>query len=173
MILYHENNNRIFPELNTDSNWLSDMRGIVLSCHENTCCHDDAIRWKHFPRYWPFVGGIHWSPVNSPHKGQRRGTLMFCLICARIKGWVNNRKAGDLRRHRAHYDVIVTHYWLFVNGIHDWQIPSQIPSFIIRFVLYFDASNRYLEHDQVTISPYDMWNVFLDETAQWNVLMGI
>ena len=25
----------------------------------------------------------------------------------RIKGWVNNGEAGDLRRHRAHYDVIV------------------------------------------------------------------
>ena len=32
---------------------------------------------------------------------------MFSLICAWIKGWVNNREAGDLRRHRAHYDVIV------------------------------------------------------------------
>ena len=31
--------------------------------------HDDVIKWKHFPRYWPFVGGIHRSPVNSPHKG--------------------------------------------------------------------------------------------------------
>ena len=30
--------------------------------------HDDVIKWKHFPRYWPFVRGIHWSPVNSPHK---------------------------------------------------------------------------------------------------------
>ena len=29
------------------------------------------------------------------------------LICARINGWVNNGKAGDLRRHRAHYYVIV------------------------------------------------------------------
>ena len=28
--------------------------------------HDDVIKWKHFPRYWPFVRGIHWSPVNSP-----------------------------------------------------------------------------------------------------------
>ena len=25
---------------------------------------------KHFPGYWPFVQGIHQSPVNSPHKGQ-------------------------------------------------------------------------------------------------------
>ena len=32
--------------------------------------HDDVIKWKHFPRYWPIVGGIHRLPVNSPHKGQ-------------------------------------------------------------------------------------------------------
>ena len=25
--------------------------------------HDDVIKWKHFPRYWPFVRGIHRSPV--------------------------------------------------------------------------------------------------------------
>ena len=31
-------------------------------------CHDDVIKWKHFPRYWSFVRGIHRSPVNSPHK---------------------------------------------------------------------------------------------------------
>ena len=69
--------------------------------------HDDVIKWKHFPRYWPFVRGIHRSPVNSPHKGQWRGALMFSLICDWINGWVNNSEAGDLRRHRAHYDVIV------------------------------------------------------------------
>ena len=69
--------------------------------------HDDVIRWKHFSRFWPFVRGIHRSPMNSPHKGQWCGVLMFSVICAWIKGWVNNREAGDLRRHRAHYDVIV------------------------------------------------------------------
>ena len=45
--------------------------------------------------------------MNSPHKGQWRGALMFSLIFAWINGWVNNREAGDLRRHRAHYDVTV------------------------------------------------------------------
>ena len=69
--------------------------------------HDDVIEWKHFPRYWPFVRGIHRSPVNSPHKGQGRGTLMFSLICAWINDWVNNLEACDLRHQRAHYDVIV------------------------------------------------------------------
>ena len=47
------------------------------------------------------------SPVNSPHKGQWRGALIFSLICTRINDWVNNREAGDLRRHRGHYDVSV------------------------------------------------------------------
>ena len=51
--------------------------------------------------------GPRWIPVNSPHKGQWRGALMFTLICARIKGWVNTREAGDLSRHRAHCDIIV------------------------------------------------------------------
>ena len=68
---------------------------------------DDVIKWKHFPCYWPFVRGIHRFPVNSPHKGQWRGALIFSLICVRINGWVNNREAGDLRRYRAHYDVSV------------------------------------------------------------------
>ena len=54
-----------------------------------------------------FVRGIHRSPVNSPYKGQWRGALMFSLIFAWIDGWVKNRETGDLRRHRAYYDVIV------------------------------------------------------------------
>ena len=52
--------------------------------------HDDDIKWKHFPRYWPFVGGIHQSPVSSPHRGQWRGALIFSLICAWINRWVTN-----------------------------------------------------------------------------------
>ena len=79
---------------------LKDKKVIVLS-------HDDVIKSKHFPRNWPFVRGIHRSPVNSPHKGQKRGALMFSLIRTWLRGWVNNGDAGDLRRHRVHYDVTV------------------------------------------------------------------
>ena len=68
---------------------------------------DDVITWKYFPRYWPFVRRIHRSPLNSPHKGQWRGALLFSLICAWINDRVNNREAGDLTRRRAHYDVTV------------------------------------------------------------------
>ena len=73
--------------------------------------HDDVIKWKHFPRYWPVVRGIHRSPVNSPYKGQRRGALIFPLICAWTSTRANNRETGDLRRHRAHYDVTVMWWW--------------------------------------------------------------
>ena len=58
--------------------------------------HDDVIKWKHVPRNWPFVRGIPRSSVNSPHKGQWRGALIFSWICTRINGWVNNRESGNL-----------------------------------------------------------------------------
>ena len=65
------------------------------------------------PRYRPFLCGIHLTLVNSPHKGQWRGALMFSLICAWTNGSANNRDAGDLRRHPIHCDVIVmTYTWV-------------------------------------------------------------
>ena len=85
--------------------------------------HDDVIKWKHFPRYWPFVRGIHRSPVNSPHKCQWRGALMSSLICVwinMINCWVNNREAGDLRRYRAHHEVIVMRLHYLRLGIRAW-----------------------------------------------------
>ena len=47
------------------------------------------------------------GPGEFPHKGQWRGALMFSLTCVWISGWVNDREAADLRRHRGHYDVNV------------------------------------------------------------------
>ena len=89
----------------------------LLKCSRHTILpvtHDDVIKWKHFPRYWLFVQGIH----RWPHKGQWRGALMFTLICAWMNGWVNNREAGDLIRHCAHYDVTIMHdHRLFGRGV--------------------------------------------------------
>ena len=56
---------------------------------------------------------------------------MFSLICARINDWVNNRKAGDLRRRLAHYDVtemrilvVIVHEMYFAYFI--WTIAWAI-----------------------------------------------
>ena len=94
---------------------------VFFSIHSMTAhcllmVHDDVIKWKLFPRNWPFVRGIHRSPMNSPHKGQWRRALIFSLIW--INGWVNNRGVGDLRRHRAHFDVIV----MYVAPLITWRI---------------------------------------------------
>ena len=72
--------------------------------------------WLHqmetFSHYWPFVRGIHRSPMNSPYKGQWCRALMFSLIWAWTNCSVNNRDAGDLRRHHTHYDVTVMNWIL-------------------------------------------------------------
>ena len=82
---------------------------IKLAELPTVVCHidDDVIKWKHFPRYWSFVRGIHRSPPNFHHKGKWRGAVMFSLIGAWINGRVNNREAGDFRRHNTYCDVTV------------------------------------------------------------------
>ena len=77
----------------------------------------DKVIWIHLSRTQRFrktwwrqmetFSALHRSPMNSPHKGQWCGALMFYLIGAWTHVWVNNRDAGDLRRHCAHYDVTV------------------------------------------------------------------
>ena len=106
------------------------IKQSVLLSHSHTCWHRmTSSNGNFFPRYWPFVRGYHRSPVNSPHKGQWRGTLMFSLICASINGWVNNHEAGDLRRHRAHYDVTVMTYHKYNHSVYNgltWSINRTI-----------------------------------------------
>ena len=97
---------------------LKDMDITFRSPLENW---DRNIDKLHFPRYWPFVWGIHRSSLNSPHKGQWRGALIFSLICAWINGWVNNREAGDFRRNRTHYDVNV----MWVIGMKHFIGPQE------------------------------------------------
>ena len=62
------------------------------------------------------------------HKVQWRGVLMFSLICTWKNGWVNNRKAGDLRRHPSlslwHHCNALSRYFV-VTGTHgNGVVPS-------------------------------------------------
>ena len=87
----------------------------------NLLIHDDVIKWTQFHVLLALCAGN--SLVNSRHKGQWRGALMFSLICAWINGWVNNHEAGDSRCHRAHYDITVmkgsvtTGTWYHIDGL--------------------------------------------------------
>ena len=88
------------------SSGIINICGTILYRRSSYVSHDGVIKWKHFPRYWPFVRGIHRSQVNSPHKGQWRGALMFSLICALNKrlskqswGWWFETPSCSLWRH--------------------------------------------------------------------------
>ena len=83
-------------------------------------------------------------PVTSQHKRQWRGGLMFSLICASINDWVNNRRAGDLRRHCGHYDVSVkkkvarlrTHF----SRPYEWDIAELFYCYRFCWSLYLHIS---------------------------------
>ena len=113
---------------------------------------------KHFPRYRPFVRGIHRSPFL--HKGQWRGALVFSLICAWINGWVNNRDAGYLRRHRAHYDVtVMTHNFTEALVRKPWSI--MVVYFVSRNQgCVFDIENLFLPWQLSKTGKKLFWQVF-------------
>ena len=87
--------------------WLAEVRKF----HQHHDRINDRSWWRHqmetISALLAICAGIHRSPVNSSHKGQWRGALMFSLICTWINCWVKKDEAGDLRRHRVHYDVTV------------------------------------------------------------------
>ena len=95
----NNNNNEIFnaPYLHNDNLHLCQAIRVTWWRHQMETFSALLAIWE----------GNSQVPVNSPHKGQWRGTLMFSLICARINCWVSNGEAGDLRHHGAHYYVIV------------------------------------------------------------------
>ena len=87
------------------------------------------------------------NPVNSPHKGHWRGALIFSFICVLINSWVNNREAGDLRRYRAHYDVIVmSHDILNINPYvsHQNVLSKIIKKPIIDIVIAYKDDTKWL-----------------------------
>ena len=72
--------------------------------HQN----NDVMICYNFPSYRPLLRGIHWSPMDSLHKGQWRGALIYSLMCPLRTGWTSIGVAGELRRHG---DVHVTSVW--------------------------------------------------------------
>ena len=108
--------NVVFYWLSPGAEWFP---GILKVCCVLLCLLNSWPWWRHqmetFSALLAICAGNSPAPVNFPHKGQWRGALMFALICVWINAWVNNRKAGDLRRYCAHYDVIVMttfgHWW--------------------------------------------------------------
>ena len=132
----------------------------------------DVIKWKHFPRYWPFVRGIHRSTVNSQHKGQWRRALMFSLICVWLNGWVYNRDAGDLRHYRAHYDVTAMEMsWKVTKIGHRDPFQCTLFSCVLWFSLYIKVNHREAVSFFITETPLLMiWPYMMNLHSYGNTL---
>ena len=84
--------------------------------------------WRHqmetFPALLAICAGN--SPVNGEFPAQRpvmQSFDVFFDLCLN-KGWVNNREAGDLIHHSAHYDVIAME-----NHNHQcWRMQQHVSS---------------------------------------------
>ena len=75
---------------------LSKMSKRLDSCEGRyRILHDDVIQWKHFPCYWPFVRGIHRSPVNSP----RKASDAELWLSKQSWGWSFGTSSRSLWRH--------------------------------------------------------------------------
>ena len=97
-----------------------------------------------------FCEGIHRSPVDSSHKDQWRGALIFSLICAWKNGWANDRDAGDLRRHRVNYDVTVMQPWRRNNACFPYMKANTI-LFVFRLLV---ISRRSIDPPTPTPTPH-------------------
>ena len=105
----------LYHRLNFGANFMN-----LDTCLQDNGFHNNVFKswWRHqMETFYALLGlcaGNSPVPVNSPHKGQWRGALMFSVICAWINDWVNNREADDLRRHCGYYDVSVMIAWWHV-----------------------------------------------------------
>ena len=95
----------------TSHGCLSVLNHPQLDCFYSSCFRLKQIKHIKVKQYWPW-----WRHQMETFSALLAICLMFSLICVWINGWINNRKAGDLRRHRVHYDVIVMPLWC-VKGI--------------------------------------------------------
>ena len=115
-----------------------DKGSIIFSITQKPSSDHDTW-WRHQMETFSVLLAI--CAGNSPPKGQWRGALMFSFIFAPINGWVNNRDADDLRRHRTHYDVIV-----MILPLCHWQAQTCCcaPSIDNCVLLFTENSNMYM-----------------------------
>ena len=103
--------------------------------------------------FWVYSYSMMTSSNGNIFRVTGRGAMMFSLICAWINGWVKNRYAGDLRRHRAHYDVILTQLRARCMGYFVWMFFRGSLIFLPRYIIY--ASQAF------PIKQYNYWTEIL------------
>ena len=131
------------------------IKSIALSEHilHLWCNHELLVQmhsvwswWRHqmetFSALLALFAGNSPVPVNSLHKDQWRGALMFSLFCAWINDWVNNREAGDFKCHRAHHAVNVMWPLWAASQMHcKWRIV-----YVVIYIVVGVSIDIYTRH---------------------------
>ena len=150
------------------------------------------MKWKHFPRYWPFVLGNPRSPVNSPHKGQWRGALIFPLVRLNKRlGKQSRRRWFETPSHSVwrHYNVAIipftepkliycqldatmqksVKFWSKYNDFHSINCVHKCPNVnvICKMVAIFSSPklSKHISHIASTHLKSDRWT----ESPWWDV----
>ena len=116
----------------------------VCRCQQAQCWLIGYVSWwRHQIETFFRVTG----PLNGEFTGHRwiphtkaSDAELWCLLWSApwINGWINNREAGGLKRHRAHHDVIV----MF--------LPSSFGSLWLR-IAYCDQMTSFVMTDEIPL----------------------
>ena len=128
--------------------------------------HGDVIKWKHFPRYWPFVWVIHRWPVNSPTKGQYCRLWDFFDVKQIVEWPVIWDYMTFIWRHRnGNSWLYVIWQWKFINVWTIW-----IHNTLMKCLLW---SEGQFPSGKSSSTTYTLWSQsFKSDGAKiWNLLL--
>ena len=103
-----------------------------LSSYHNSAWHDITFRMTATERLSNngLAKNISYVALTKNRPLIKASDAELSLICPWTNDWENNQDAGNLRRHRAHYDVIVMSYQDTL-----WGLVTHIR--IIKIVIYY------------------------------------
>ena len=88
---------------------------------------------------------MHVSKPMSSITNWRRASVFF-LICAGRNGWTNNSDAGDLRRHRTHFDITVMNYYQHMGPVHHDVVVYSDSMSCLQAIEGEDTENLFICH---------------------------
>ena len=130
---------------------LIDLFGLLPTLPTMPVIHDHVIKWKPFPCYWPLC-----EEFTSHNFPQRPVTELWCFLWSapQSSSWANNGDAGDLRRHRTHYDVTVMFCALVCTRSVAWV------SNIIHW--------NWFNHRQHRMQPSQVQKIIMVQPSSWS-----
>ena len=137
--------------------WLCGLGGTLTTARD--LLHDDVIKWKHFPRYRPFMRGIRRSPANPITKAS--DAERWCFFDLRLnKRLSRHRHTSDLTRHCAHYYATVMFGWYHNDCPRPLPRPESPLFQVIQSQLICFQWDRL---EQTLVNRIENSNIFIEE----------